>query len=217
LSKPDAFADGGLGFWAYVLLAVLVMVEGPIATLVGALAASAGFLRPGYVFVSAAIGNLTADTIWYSLGYFGKTRWLEQRVRFLGVTPAHVDFLKGEMQRHARKILLAAKLTLSFSIPALIAAGMARVPWRRWFTTVAFGESIWTGSLVVLGFTFRESIKQLRLDLQLVSIVGALAFVAIAVRFALKAARRWQELPLATQLPVDQGEPVASSRDTESR
>ena len=53
-----------LGNWNYVLLALLTVVEGPIATLLGAMAASTGYLNPELVFVSAATGNLAADTLW---------------------------------------------------------------------------------------------------------------------------------------------------------
>ncbi len=38
-----------LGLWAYFLLAIMVLVEGPIATLAGAIAASSGLMKPkGY-------------------------------------------------------------------------------------------------------------------------------------------------------------------------
>ncbi len=47
-----------LGTWTYILLAALVAVEGPIATLLGAAAASAGLMKPGWVFIAAATGNL---------------------------------------------------------------------------------------------------------------------------------------------------------------
>jgi len=36
-----------LGIWTYILLAALVAVEGPIATLLGAAATSAGLMKPG--------------------------------------------------------------------------------------------------------------------------------------------------------------------------
>ena len=66
------------GYWSYVILAILVLIEGPVATLLAAAAASAGLMRPTLVFVSAAIGNLTADTLWWLLGYAGKTEWIHR-------------------------------------------------------------------------------------------------------------------------------------------
>ncbi len=166
-----------LGVWNYVLLAMLVAVEGPIATLVGAAAASAGVMDPVLVFVAAATGNLTADTLWYSLGYVGKTDWLLRHGHCLGLKERHVRRLERGMHTHARKILVVAKLTLSFTIPALVAAGMARVPWRRWFSVVFAAECVWTGGLVLAGFYLTESIKRLEEGLQYLAIAGVIIFV----------------------------------------
>jgi membrane protein DedA with SNARE-associated domain len=70
-----------------------------------------------------------------------------------------------------------AKLTLSLTIPALVAAGMARVPWRRWFPAVFAAEMAWTGGLVLAGFYFTESIKRLEQGLQYLAIAGTIVFV----------------------------------------
>ena len=138
--------------WNYVLLAVLVAIEGPIVTLLAAAAASGGWLRPELVFIAAAIGNLTGDTVWYSLGYMGKTDWLIRHGQRFGLRYEYIQRMEREMHTHARKILVAAKLTLSFAIPALVVAGMARVPWRKWFPVVAVAECLWTGGLVIIGY-----------------------------------------------------------------
>ena len=166
-----------LGIWNYVLLAFLVAVEGPIATLVGAAAASAGVMNPVLVFIAASAGNLTSDTLWYSLGYVGKTNWLVRHGRWFGLRERHVQRLEQGMHTHARKILIVAKLTLSLTIPALLAAGMARVPWRRWFPAVFAAECAWTGGLVLAGFYLTESIKRLEQGLQYVAIAGTIIFV----------------------------------------
>jgi membrane protein DedA with SNARE-associated domain len=187
---PEMPAFGGL---AYLGLALLVLVEGPIATLLGAVAASAGLMRPAYVFASAAAGNLVADSLWYTLGYLGKMDWLVRHGRIFHIERRHVMRLENEIRRHARKMLLIAKLTASFSIPALIAAGMARVPWRRWFTAIFFGEMIWTGSLVVGGYYFSESLKKMERGVQIASIIGVVIVVVLLVRLAIRIGQRWQE------------------------
>jgi len=85
--------------------------------------------------------------------------------------------LERGMHTHARKILVVAKLTLSFTIPALVAAGMARVPWRRWFSAVFAAECVWTGGLVLAGFYLTESIKRLEEGLQYLAITGVIIFI----------------------------------------
>jgi membrane protein DedA with SNARE-associated domain len=167
------------GYWSYILLAILVALEGPSVTILGAVIASTGVLRPGWVFVAASIGNLSADTGWYMLGYLGRFEVLTQRIGWLRKRQARVNHLEREMKQHATKILLLAKLTLSMSVPALIAAGMARVSWQRWFPIIFIGECIWTGSLVFIGFHLGAYIKQLEAGMQIVAIVGFIVFIGI--------------------------------------
>jgi membrane protein DedA with SNARE-associated domain len=166
-----------LGAWTYLVLAVLVAVEGPIATLLGAAAASAGFMRPGLVFMVAAAGNLTADSLWYLLGYAGKIEWVYRFGRRLGLRSGILERLEQGMCNHAARILFMAKLTVSFMIPSLIAAGLVKVRWRRWFPALFGGEMIWTGALVLIGYYATEAIKRVEMAIEY-SILGlSLVFV----------------------------------------
>lgn len=174
------------GDWSYFLLAILVAIEGPIATLLGAAAASAGFMRPGLVFLSAAIGNLTADSLWYTLGYVGKIEWVLRFGRRLGIHPDTLGKIENAMRKHATRILFIAKLTVSFVIPSLIAAGLVKAPWRKWFPAIFGGEMIWTGSLVLIGYYTTEAIKRWESRLEYVALFSAIAFVL----FVLVAGRR---------------------------
>ena len=170
-----------LGTWTYILLAVLVAVEGPIATLLGAAAASAGLMVPGWVFVAAATGNLTADSLWYALGYLGKIDWLLRFGNKLGIRGDILARLETEMHDHAARILFVGKLTLSMMIPALIAAGLVKAPWRRWFPAVFTGEMLWTGSLMLIGFYATEAIKRVERGVEYAAFGGAVVFVLFLI------------------------------------
>src|SRR5512136_1023079 len=84
-----------LGMFSYLILAVLVALEGPIATLLGAAAASLGYLNPAVVFFAAAAGNLTADTLWYTLGYLGKIDWVKRFGQRLRVSIQKINHLEN--------------------------------------------------------------------------------------------------------------------------
>jgi len=174
------------GGWSYLLLARLVAVEGPIVTLLGAVAASTGLLRPGLVFLAASAGNLTADALWYSLGYMGQVEWLKRFGGWVGVRPEYISWLEQNMQTHAVKILFVAKLTLSLALPALIAAGLSRIPWRRWFSTIFAAECIWTGGLVLIGYYLSQFVQQLERGAQ----IAAIAILIIAVIFGFRYVKR---------------------------
>ena len=165
--------------WAYVVLAVVVALEGPVTTLAGAVAASAGLLNPVLVFVAASIGNLIADTLWYSLGYLGKTEWAVRYGGWLGIKEQSIARMQKDIQDHIHKILFIAKLTLGFVIPTLIAAGLARVPFKRWFGVLFAAECLWTGSLVLVGYYFGYLIQRIETNLRWLSLGGGLLFVII--------------------------------------
>ncbi len=175
-----------LGLWAYLLLALLVMAEGPVATLAGAVAASAGYMKPAWVFAAAATGNLLSDVLWYTLGYLGKMEWLHRYGGWFGLREAYIHRFNRDIQAHAAKLLFVAKLTLGFTIPTLVATGLARVPFRRWFYALALGETIWTGTLVLLGFHFGQYIQRLERSVEVMALVGLLLFVTLLLVYISK-------------------------------
>ncbi len=168
-----------LGYWTYVILFVLVAIEGPISVLLAAAAASAGLMRPIPVFFAAAAGNLTADNLWYLLGYMGKTEWMQHFGRWLGVKPSLIEHLKRSMLKHATRVMFLAKITVSFVIPALITAGLLRVPWKRWFPAFIIAETLWTGTLVCIGYYTTESLKRVQQGVEYVGLGVSITFVIV--------------------------------------
>ena len=169
--------------WAYILLAMLVAVEGPVVTLAGALAASTGHLSPILVFVSAGLGNLIADILWYSLGYVGKIEWLLHYGGKLGIKEITLTRLQKDIHTHIHKILFVAKLTLGFVVPTLIAAGLARVPMKRWLGVLFAGECLWTGGLVLIGYYFGYMIQRIETNLRWISIGGTVIIIGLILYY----------------------------------
>jgi membrane protein DedA with SNARE-associated domain len=179
-----------LGAWTYILLAILVAVEGPIATLLAAAASSVGLMKPWWVLLAAAVGNLTADSLWYTLGYLGKVNWLLHFGKKLGIQGDILERLERGMRDHAARILFVAKLTLSMMIPALIAAGLVKAPWRRWFPVIFIGEMIWTGSLIVIGYYATETIKRVEQGVEYAALGGAIVFISFMILVVRRSIRR---------------------------
>jgi membrane protein DedA with SNARE-associated domain len=181
-----------LGYWTYVFIAMLVAIEGPGTTLFAALLASTGVLDPVAVFIAASLGNLSADIGWYLLGYLGRFEVLTQHIGWLRQHQARIVRTEQKMKEHAIKILLLAKLSLSMSVPALIAAGMARVRWRRWFPTIFLGECIWTGSLVFIGYHLGAYIKQFEKGIEVIAVAGVVIFGGLLIWLVKKLGRSSQ-------------------------
>lgn len=186
-----------LGPWTYILLSLLIVWQGPIATLLGGAAASTGLLRPELVFLAGVTGNLTADILWYSVGRRGNFERLFSRGRLQKFRPRLFAF-KTSMRRHAPKFLLMAKLSFGLAVPTLVAAGISGLRWRKWFPVVFIGETIWTGTLVIIGFFAAEAVKQVEQGLQLFLLLISFILLIVIVWFIPKTIREKQSLNLTS-------------------
>ena len=174
------------GVWSYPLLVLLVIIEGPVVTLLAAVAASLGYMRLPLVMLCALVGSAIADAFWYTLGYMHAEERILRYGRWLGLRRHHVEQLQTEMQLHAPKLLFFAKFVAVLATPTLIAAGLARVPFRRWFPIVFLGELIWVAVLVFIGYQASEVVRKVELGLHYLPLVGGLALLVLV----LVAARR---------------------------
>ena len=182
-----------VGTWGYLIIALLVAVEGPIVTLLGAAASASGYLKTGLVLAAAAGGNLTADIVWYRLGYAGKLEWLQPYQRWLGVKPCQMSKLIEGMHQHASKILFFAKLSSGLMIPSLLAAGIAKVPMKKWFPILFTGEMIWTGALVVIGYHATMMLSTISKGIEYILLGSTLVFLFVMVYFIRRTLRNCAE------------------------
>lgn len=180
----ETMQSGNIQEWGranYLILFLLIAVEGPIATLLGAAAASAGFMRLSLVILVSVTANLIADIGWYALGYFSKETTLIHYLGWLGLRPRHLDKLRWAMHRHARKVLLVAKFTTGFAIPALVAAGLSKIPLRHWFPVVFLAGIGWSTLLALIGFYAVEIVKRVEMGLHYMALFGLAALFALFV------------------------------------
>lgn len=189
-----------LGWWSYALLVLLAATEGPFSVLLGAAAAAAGYLRLDYVYFSAVAGNLIGDTVWYLIGYVGKADRVARFGRFLRIHPEHIDRLEVAIHAHATKLILLAKLSITLMIPTLVAAGMARVPWRRWFPIVFAIELIWTGMLVWVGYHATGLISNVEHWRHVAAVVAIVALLAAIVWYVRRLIHREEALEIEEDL-----------------
>jgi membrane protein DedA with SNARE-associated domain len=182
-----------LGALAYPLISLLVAIEGPVAILLFSAAASAGLLDPIFVFLAASAGNLLADLVWYSIGYFSKMEWIERHIKWFRDRQETIEGIKSRLHTNAAKLLFLAKITSGLVIPSLIIAGLIRVPLRKWFPSVLLGETIVTGALVLLGYFASTQILKIQTGMQYVFLGLTLIFIVGVLYFGQKALRKIAE------------------------
>lgn len=185
-----------LGTWSYILLGVLVATEGPLSTLIGASAAAAGLLDWHWVLVATIVGNIVGDCLWYSVGYMGRMKWLYDHGRWFGMRPHHVARLEREMRTHATKLIIFAKIAYGLIVPTLVAAGMSRVPWRKWFPVVFVVETLWSILLVWIGFHTTAFIQRFEQSIHAIGVAVVVAGAAFVLMRLLRKRIDLQEIAL---------------------
>lgn len=122
----------GLITGGYVALFIAMFIEGPTATAAGAFAARLGYFNIWAIVLLSLLGNFIPDMIFYALGYFGRMRFVEKYGRYLGITKAHIESIERIYRIHTAKAILISKLVPLLALPGLVAAGVARMPLKKY-------------------------------------------------------------------------------------
>ncbi len=181
--------------WVYLVLFVMVLLEGPFAILLAATAASTGFLNPLPVFITASLGNLVADVLWYFLGFSGKTEWL-LKLKWLKLEPKSISILTQKVSQNVVRILIVAKLTNGLIVPALIATGLAKVKIRRWFPSIFFSNLLITGVFVCLGYWTAVNIMKLEHWIKYLAMGVSIILIVFISVYVQRVLRRHTEIEL---------------------
>jgi membrane protein DedA with SNARE-associated domain len=162
----------------YLGLALLSVLQGPIVILLGAAAAATGVISPIGVFIAVTIGNLSMDYLWFLIGRLGKIDWIV-RFRWLRVNLNTIESMKGRLFQNAPQIVTLAKLSSIFVLPVMVAAGLVRLPWKRWFPTLFIVEVVKNVLLILAGYYAVISISQLQSGLSILAIAGSILSIII--------------------------------------
>jgi membrane protein DedA with SNARE-associated domain len=198
----EAVMNGTLpdvGNWSYLIIFVMVFIEGPIVTLIAGAMVGAGLLRLDLAYAACAIGNFAADQFWYWLGYVGGHRGFLYRIGWVRRRRRQIEEFEIGMQDHGIKLYLLSKVSMGlFTIPILIAAGIARVNWLRLTAVNLAFEIVWTAFLLFAGLRLGEHIAQMERSLQVAALVGGVVFLFLAITLYRRAFQRIMQAGRAT-------------------
>jgi membrane protein DedA with SNARE-associated domain len=166
----------------YLFLFPVVVVEGPIITVIAGFLSSLGLLN---IFIAYAVvvgGDIVGDIMYYALGYYGRQRFVKRWGRFLGITLERVERLEKHFEKHSGKTLIIGKLSQGVGAVVLVAAGIARVPFRKfiWYNFIpTLPKSL---ILLLIGYYAGESYIKISSYLDYAAIgtvVAAVIFIVI--------------------------------------
>ena len=116
-----------------VILAPLAVLEGPVVAVVAGYLAKTGLIAVSQAYGVLVLADLTGDVILYTIGRRARARVVRPWVARFGVTRRRLARALRAFRCNGGRLLVLGKLTHSAGFAVLLAAGMARMPFARFF------------------------------------------------------------------------------------
>lgn len=138
--------------YRYVVLFPIMVIEGPIATLVSGFLVSINLMNPFVAMPIIVVGDLVGDSIYYCIGKFGKrwrlAQWMIRKFKFESVRGR----ITKSYEKHGGKLLLFGKLTHAIGALFLVGAGYTGMGFFNFLWYNFIGTVIKSGILLYVGY-----------------------------------------------------------------
>ena len=140
----------------YALITILAVFEGPIVTVALGSIINLGYLNFTLVYIAVILGDVIGDVFLYSMGYKYGDKAIHKIQERISIKDYHVEKVKKMFHKNKYLILIISKITngVGFSVVVLLTAGIVRIPFVYYMAANLFGQLIWSGVLLFVGYHF---------------------------------------------------------------
>jgi membrane protein DedA with SNARE-associated domain len=149
---------------------------------------------PG-IIIAGVVGDMAGASIAYSIGYYGSQELLERQGSKLHVSASGIDRAHRWFERYGSPVIFVSRLLPFVRAAFPYAAGVAKMPFGRFFAFATLGSIVWIGGLGVLGRAVGSNWQTWRHHLEYVDYVGAAILVAAIVYLIVRRGRSGREGP----------------------
>ncbi len=167
----------------YVVIAFVGIAEGPILSVIMGVLLRLGHFSFLPVYIALMSGDLIGDTILYMLGYHYGQSLIKKFKRWFNISEQVLSKIEKSFHNHKHKILVFSKLTngMGLGMVVLATAGIVRIPYTRFIITNFFGQLVWSGILLSVGYFFGHVYSQVSSVLSkmlIISLFGIIFYMA---------------------------------------
>lgn len=181
------------GYWAVFLGILLenlgIPLPGETLTLVGGFLAGSDQLNYWFVLVSAILGAAIGGTCGYWIGRSAGWPFLLKFGSFFRISEKRLEEIKNQFSQNAAKAVFFGRFIALLRIFAGPLAGIAEMPYGRFFIYNLAGASIWASVMVTLAF-FVGRVVPLE---QLITWMSQFGLVALLIAIAWIVVPLWLE------------------------
>ena len=148
-----------------------------------------GKLTLAGIVVAGLIGDMAGASIAYFIGYFGRRELLERKGNNLHLSRRRLEAAHHWFERFGAPAIFVSRFIPVVRAAVPYAAGVARMPFWRFFVLATLGSLIWITGLAVLGREVGRDWQTWRHHLEYVDYVGVTLLV-IAIVYVIVRRRR---------------------------
>ena len=138
----------------YILICLVMCVEGPMITAAAGFAAALGYFNPWIILFLSIAGDLVPDSIYYTIGYFSRFPIVEKISHKFGLTEVRILKTEKLLKNNFKKTMVMLKLTPVAATPGFILVGYLRLPFYGFLAlcaAVTFPKSV---IFLLIGYFF---------------------------------------------------------------
>jgi len=143
--------------YSYYILYPLVVIEGPVITIIAGFLASTKFI-PLTSYLVIIVGNITGDILYYYAGKF----WFKKAYRrisgFFKISEGKLNRLELQLKKNSGKVIFFGKLSHFLSGLILVSSGVVGVPFGEYLFFCVIAELPKSFVLFEVGFVFGSAI-----------------------------------------------------------
>ncbi len=144
----------------------LMIIEGPVATLIAAMLASLGAFNVFVVLVLSIAGDIIGDVAFYSLGYKYGLGFVRHIGKYIGITEKLVLRMEKYFTHHGGKTIFAVKSTTGLCWATFTAAGIVKMDFKKFVKYSFLGGVVWSGFLVAMGYFYGYLWREIKDSIQ---------------------------------------------------
>ncbi len=169
--------------YKYLILFPVVVVEGPIATVIAGFIISLGIMNFILAYFVVVFGDITGDAIYYAIGRWGRESFLEKWGKYIGFPVEKIVPIEKHFENHGARTLFIGKMAHGIGAVFLIAAGLVKMPFLKFISANFLATLVKSLGLLLIGYFFGQAISKINSILEFIGAISISAGIIIIFIF----------------------------------
>jgi membrane protein DedA with SNARE-associated domain len=163
--------------YGYFAIIIGTFLEGETILVLGGFLAHRGYLHLPWVIASAFAGTFAGDQLFFFLGRFKGTRWLEKRPEWKRRSTRAFQLLR----KHQLLVILGFRFIYGVRTITPFVIGASGISPIRFIALNGGGAAVWALGIGILGFLLGETLQLLLGEVKRFELIVLAALVAIGL------------------------------------